>query len=88
MRDERDKSEPWDEEEPIPLDHRLVPAGIREAAQPYIARGCLLHRVPCSDHVGWWLLDERGALVEVMWLAPERRSWKEYLRRWWFGRGG
>lgn len=64
----RPQQEQWPEEQPIPLDHPLVPEEIRVAAEERIEGGEQLHRVPTDDGVEWWLLDDEGELAEVFWL--------------------
>lgn len=57
----------WNDEIPIPPDHSLVPATIRGAAAPWLAKGCMLHRAQQTDDgVEWWLIDLDGELVEVL----------------------
>lgn len=58
----------WDEDEPIPLDHGLVPAPIRTAVEAQWVPGSALHRLPTSSAIEWWLFGPDGTLIEVFWL--------------------
>lgn len=60
--------EPWPEDQPIPLNHSLVPDEIRNAVLELLSEGDELHRVPTDDRIEWWLLDDEGELTEAFWL--------------------
>ncbi|HIJ23745.1 MAG: hypothetical protein HON68_11020 [Gammaproteobacteria bacterium] len=62
------QEEPWPEEQPIPLDHPLVPEEIRVAVMEYLSLGDQLHRVPTDSGVEWWLLDDEGELIDAFWV--------------------
>ncbi len=63
-----DRKAAWPEEEPIPLDHPLVPQSIAVAVREIFQPGDVLHRVPTDDGVEWWLFDANGEFVESFWL--------------------
>jgi hypothetical protein len=58
----------WREDEPIPLDHPLVPPPIALAVRQIFQPGDALHRVPTNKGLEWWLLDSNGELIEAFWL--------------------
>lgn len=55
----------WPEDTPIPPQHPLVPAAIRDAVARIAQDGDTLHRVQTHHGTEWWLLDIDGELVEA-----------------------
>lgn len=59
----------WPEDQPIPLSHPLVPEQIRQVIQRrFEGEEFVLHRVPTSINIEWWLFDQDGELLEAFWL--------------------
>ncbi len=60
--------EPWPENIPIPPQHPLVPAAIRDTVARIAQADDTLHRVQTDRGIEWWLLDADGELVEAFYL--------------------
>jgi hypothetical protein len=61
--------ESWPEDEPIPLDHPLVPEPIALAVRKMFQPADSLHRVQTNTGLEWWLLNSDGELIEGFWLT-------------------
>jgi hypothetical protein len=63
-------SQVWSSQQPIPIDHPLVPYAVRTAVSG-TARTNRLYRVVSSSMVEWWLLDMDGELLNIFWQAGQ-----------------
>lgn len=71
----------WPSQQPIPINHPLVPNEVRNAVSS-TAKTNQLYRVVTPSVVEWWLLDVDGELVNIFWQAGKttircnsRRAW-------------
>jgi hypothetical protein len=74
----RHNSEPlaWSSQQPIPIDHPLVPNEVRDALGR-TANTSRLYRVVSASIVEWWLLDLDGELLNIFWQGGQLRGGQE-----------
>jgi hypothetical protein len=63
----------WSSQQPIPIDHPLVPNEVREALG-ITANTSRLYRVVSASIVEWWLLDLDGELLNIFWQGGRLRG--------------
>jgi hypothetical protein len=73
----------WSSQQPIPIDHPLVPYAVRTAVSGTASTN-RLYRVVSSSMVEWWLMDINGELLNIFWQAGqlnERVKSQGYIAR-------